>query len=193
MYHKLRNNSLYTMFFVLLLILHSSSIINIFKHCLLFTLDKATYNWPWVKTGCLKNKPTFDNDCPWLLFMVMEKHTEIGNCLLWNLYGILLFVGVKDILGINVRLPILLPDMIYASITRFPKDNTRNLVPLHNPDFWSIFLNNITGTPTFSTILWFGKSDNLRPFKTSGEYKFSSNCSWNCYDSHRLSELRYSF
>ena len=85
-----------------------------FNPSLFLTLDNATYNWPCVKTGSLKNNPTFESDWPWLLFMVIAKHTASGNCRRWKVKGILLSEGVNDILGINVRVPILLPDMISA-------------------------------------------------------------------------------
>ena len=172
--HKLSNTSLKTTLHVLFVILFSLSKIKIFNPSLLLTLDNATYNLPCVKTGSLKNNSTFESDWPLLLFMVIAKHTASGNYRRWKVKGILLSEGVNDILGINVRVPILLPDMISASTTRFPNAKTNNLVPLHKPTFWSIFLSNMTGTPTFNTNLWSGKPGGLRPLRTSGECKLSS-------------------
>ena len=65
----------------------SSSKISIFNPFLVVTLDTATYNCPCVNTGWGRYNPTFDNDCSRLLFIVIAKHNDIGNCLLENLNG----------------------------------------------------------------------------------------------------------
>ena len=191
--HKLSNISLKITLHVLFVILFSLSKIKFFNPSLLLTLDNATYNWPCVKMGSIKNNPTFESDWHWLLFMVIAKHIASGNCRRWKVNDILLSEGVNDILGINVRVPILLPDMISASTTRFPNAKTNNLVPLHKPPFWSIFLSNIIGTQTFNTNLWSGKPGGLRPLRTSGEYTLSSKSLWRKSEWHNLSELNYSF
>ena len=155
-HYKLLNTSLKTTFLVVLSLFPSSLSINIFNPFLSLTLDKATYNWPWLKTGFGRYKPTFENDCPWLLFMVIAKQTITGNCLRYILNGNLVFDSVSSISGMNTLLPVCVPVMISASITWLPNCVTRSLIPLHSPNDWSIFLTRITGTSTFSLISWFG-------------------------------------
>ena len=46
------------------------------------TLNSATYNCPCIKTGICKSTPTKLKDCPYDLFTVIAKHSQIGNCLL---------------------------------------------------------------------------------------------------------------
>ena len=79
--------SLETTFFVVFNPCSSSCPITILKPSILRTRDRATYNWPWVKTGLHKYKPTFFSDCPWRLLMVIAKDKVIGNCLHCSLKG----------------------------------------------------------------------------------------------------------
>jgi len=143
----------------------SSSKISIFNPFLVVTLDTTTYNWPCVNTSRGRYNPTFDNDCPWLLFIVIEKHNDIGNCLLENLNGNPESEGTKSILGINTFCPIPLPVMTVAVMMFFPRWLTCSRVPLHNPLAWSMFLSNMIGTPVFRINLWFGIPEHLMSFK----------------------------
>lgn len=59
----------------------------------------------------------------WLALTFIDGHGKWdnnGNCLCWNLKGILAPDGVKLILGINTFSPTIFPDKILAFITRFP-------------------------------------------------------------------------
>ena len=71
-----------------------------------------------MKTGCGKNRPTLFKDWPWLLFIVIAKETEIGNCLCFRMSGHFNAVGDKIILGIKTLEPIFVPIIIFASITQ---------------------------------------------------------------------------
>lgn len=84
------------------------------------------------------------------------------------------------------------PDMILASTIWFASLVTINLMTLHNPSEWFKFLNNIIGTPTFSLILWLGRSDVLNVFRNS-EVNASIVGFSTDYDPSIESELRYSF
>jgi hypothetical protein len=75
---------------------------------------------------------------------------------------------VRDNLSIKTFSPILLPEITFPSRTNHPILVTINLVPLHNPNFWSIFPNYMTGTPTFNLCLWFGIPDALIVFRNLG-------------------------
>jgi len=50
----------------------------------------------------------------------MANETDIGNCLLWNLKGILTSDDERDNLGMRTFSQILLPDITFASSTNFP-------------------------------------------------------------------------
>ena len=115
----------------------SSSKISIFNPFLVVTLDTATYNCPCVKTGSFKYRPILNRVCPWLLFIVIAKHKVRGNCFLLNLKGIFLSDGDSLILWIKVRIPMLFPEIILTSITRFDTERRfwtcgfeKNLCPL---------------------------------------------------------------
>lgn len=51
------------------------------KQSTLVACDTATYNCPCVNTGIRKSTPTTSSDCPRALFIVIAKHSRIGNCL----------------------------------------------------------------------------------------------------------------
>ena len=127
--------SLYTIFFVSDFFSISSLMMRNFRPFLLVTLDTATYNCPWLKTGFGKYTPTCCNDCPWLLFIVIAKHTEVGNCHLFKTNGHFESLGDKVILGMNTCLPILVPIMIFASITHVANLVIMSLVQLQRPSF----------------------------------------------------------
>ena len=131
--------SLYTIFFVSDFFSVSSLMMRNFRPFLLVTLDTATYNFPWLKKGFGKYTPTCFNDCPWLLFIVIAKHTEIGNCHLFKMNGHFESLGDNVILGMNTCLPILVPVMISASITHVANHVIMSLVPLQRPSFWFKF------------------------------------------------------
>jgi len=146
----------------------SSSIIIIFKPLLDATLDIATYNWPSENIDCGRYTPTCLRDCLWLLLIVIAKHIDMGNCLRWNWKGTLVSDGESDSLVMYTLSPMLLPVITLASRTYLPILVITNLVPFHRPAVWSKFLNNITRTPTFNFILWFGRPDALIVFRNSG-------------------------
>jgi len=87
------------------------------------------------------------------LVIVIAKQTDIGNCLRWNLNGILVSDGASVSLGIYTLSPMLLPVITFPSRTYLPILVIINLVPLHRPADWSRFLNNMTGTLTFNLVL----------------------------------------
>ena len=60
--------------------------------------------------------PTLLIDCPWLLLIVMPNETDIGNCLLWNLKGILTSDGERDNFGMKFFPPMLLPDITWVRV-----------------------------------------------------------------------------
>jgi len=80
------------------------------------TLDNATYNCPWQKTGLGSNKQIFSNVCLWDLFIVMAKVKRIGNCLRLNLKGMLLSEGIRGSLGIKT-VSVFSESILLASIT----------------------------------------------------------------------------
>jgi hypothetical protein len=59
-------------------------------------------------------------DCPWLLFIAIAKHTEIGYCLLFSKNGHGDSVGDMIILGIYTLSPTRVPVIIWASMNLFP-------------------------------------------------------------------------
>jgi len=63
------------------------------------TRDIATRNWLWEKIEDGKYYPTCFRDWLWLLFIVIVKETNQGNCFRWNLKGILVSNSVD--LGIK--------------------------------------------------------------------------------------------
>ncbi|GKC59672.1 hypothetical protein Tco_1087270 [Tanacetum coccineum] len=71
---------------------------------------------------------------------VIAKHNASGNCLRFNLNGMLVSEGLSTIRGIAQMSPILPPDIIFASIIFIPILSICSLVPLHNPALWSMFL-----------------------------------------------------
>jgi len=74
----LQNTSSYTTLDVTLVSSPSSSVINIFTPSLDVTLETTTYN------------------CLWLLLIVIANDIVKGNCLRWNLKGILTSEGDRD-------------------------------------------------------------------------------------------------
>ena len=65
-----------------------------------FTLEHATYNWPWAKQSSSKFIPTNSRVYPWLLLMVMENANFTGNCNRLNDNGT--SDGDDDWLGISI-------------------------------------------------------------------------------------------
>ena len=106
--------------------------------------------------GTYRYASTCFSDCLWLLLNVIAKHTEIGKCRLFQRNGHLESLGDKVILGIKTCIPILLPVMIFASITHVPNLVITDLVPLQRLAFWFRFWINMIGKPNFNFNLWFG-------------------------------------
>ena len=132
---RLVKTSLCIIFFVSDFLSVSMLMMRNFSTFLLVTLDTAMYNCPWLKIGFGKYTPTCCNDCPWLLFIIIAKHTEIGNCRLFKTNGHFESLGDNVILGMNTRLPILVPVMISTSITHVANLVIISLVPLQRPSF----------------------------------------------------------
>ena len=153
--HTFLNTSLYTTFFVILHNCSSSSKINILRQFLNVTRDTTTYNWSCVKTGRGKKKPTWDTDCPWLLFMVMAKHKVVGNWLLSNLNGYPGSERIKSILIIYILSPTCVPKIAVTPIWFSTNSLMNKRVSFHRPWSWYVFRSNITGAPTFKICLWF--------------------------------------
>jgi len=161
-----------------------------FRPFLLVTLDIATYNCPWLKTGFGRYTPTCFKDWPWLLLIVIAKHTEIGNYRLFKRNGHFDSLGDNVILGIKTCAPILVLVMIFASMTHVPSLVITNLVPLQTPAFWFRFQSNMIGKADFNFNLWFGNPGNPNVFKNSPRYKTS----WSAIFEEALhleSELKY--
>ena len=68
-------------------------------------LDNATYYCTWLNTGMRKSTPTNFTDCPSVLLMVKAYANRTGNWRLVIWKGISEEDGVKDILGMNEKLP----------------------------------------------------------------------------------------
>ena len=51
------------------------------------TLERATYSCPCINDGCLRSTPTYINDSPCDLLMVIVKHSLTGNCFLVRTNG----------------------------------------------------------------------------------------------------------
>ena len=62
-------------------------------------------------------------------------------------------LGDNVILGMNTHVPILVPVIIFASITHVANFVIINLVPLQSPSLWFKFLSNIIGKPIFNVNL----------------------------------------
>jgi len=131
----------------------SSSVISIFIPLLDVTREIATYSWRWENMNCARYTPTCLSDYPWLLLMVIAKHTDMGNCLHWNLKGIMVSDSVRHSLGMYTFLqcctPFYLLSLWLQVYIYLPIFVIINLVPLHRPEAWSKFLSNITWTPTY--------------------------------------------
>ena len=70
---------------------------------LLNEVVRETYNCPWLKTYCSKYISTFSCVCPWaLLFIIIQKVSFIGNCLLLNENGKVESAGDRSTLGHNI-------------------------------------------------------------------------------------------
>ncbi|KAM7528541.1 hypothetical protein LguiB_031951 [Lonicera macranthoides] len=83
--------------------------------------------------------------------MVIAYANRTGNWRRVNLMGNSVDEGVKEILGMNAKLPNLSPVKILASITKVLHLSIINLVPLQRPSLGAIFRNNIIGQPTFKS------------------------------------------
>ena len=109
--------------------------------------DFVLYFWSILFYSC-KSTPTVSNDCPWALFTVIAKQSQIGNCFWCKIYGNSSSVVVKIIRGINLVWPSNSPPIIW------PSNKYREIwinckwVPLHSSCLGLKFLNKITRAPS---------------------------------------------
>jgi hypothetical protein len=152
-------------------------------------LDKATYNWPWLKTCRGKSIPTLGMVYPYDLFMVIAKLSLTVNCFLLSTKGSpeLTFV-FNLILDKNALFPALLPVRISTSNIFLNKPRHNNHVPLHRPYLGSMFRNNIKGAPFFSFKVCGGILPWAIEFRNSCWYKLWVSPSTSSNDN----KLRYS-
>ena len=108
------STSLYTTFVVMFDKLPSGSQTTTFKPLLLLTRETVTYSWSCVNTGRGWYIPTFDSDCPWLLFIVIANDTDKGYCFLTIFRGRRLSDGVILSLGMITLCPKCVPLIICA-------------------------------------------------------------------------------
>ena len=99
-------------------------------------LEKATYNWPWEKTGAARKMPVW----PWDLLMVIEYDRRMGNWILCNVNGRAASDGASLILGINILSPAFAPVRISASKTVVNPCSARK-EKIHKNLFWQNSLN----------------------------------------------------
>ena len=178
---------MYTIFVVFVCGFPCLSVIRIFNPDLDFTLESATYNWPWENTGLGRNKPTFSSVWPWFLLIVIAKANVTGNCLQRILKENFVSGGVTNILGIQTASPeISLPVIILPCITWGNNWVTISLVPLHKPSITSMLRRHMIGAPSFKQCL--GSLATLTLFKNYVGYTTFSSMSTS--DGIMLSELR---
>ena len=132
-------------------------VIRTFKFFFDVTLENATYNCPWEKTGIGRYKPTQFNVCPWDLLMVIANAGCTGNWWRLKVKGSSVSEGDIIMRGMKTRLPELFPVIISASITCFWKWQQTNLVPLQRLSEGWILHNSIIGVPNFNISLWGGR------------------------------------
>jgi len=87
-------------------------------------------------------------------------------------------------MGMNIMVSVLFPVIMVAPIVLFPRCVAVNLVPLHSPLAWSMFLISIIGHPILSFNRWFGLPELLIPLQNSAV----NHSLW-----QTKSELKYSF
>jgi len=161
---KLLKISLYTIFLVLNLSLSCVFAMSILRPFLLVILEVATYNWPWLKTCLDRKRPARCNDCSWLLFIVITKQIDIGNCLIFRTKCNLESERDSTIRGMNTLSLTWVPEMIFPSKNHFDNWVTKSFVPLQSPTLWFKFWSSIIGIPTLSMSLWLGIPRNLEEF-----------------------------
>jgi hypothetical protein len=120
---------------------------------LLLTRDSATYSWPCEKTGLGKYQPIFSRVCPRALLILIAKAGYIGYYDLCKGNGNPESDKIRGIRGIKTLSPMLVPVLISASITCWPKPRTIIWVPFTCRLDPFICRNSIIGAPTLSTNL----------------------------------------
>jgi len=144
-------------------------------------LDKAKYNWPWLKTCRGRYILRLGMICTCDLFMVIAKLSLTRNCFLVSTKGSpkLAFVFYL-ILGKNALFPALFSVMIFTSNIFLNKPRHNIHVPLHMPYLGSMFRYNIKGAPFFTFKICGG----ILPW----EFEFRNSCPFisvmiGCFDS----------
>jgi len=134
--------------------------------------DKATYNWPWLKTCRGRSIPTLGTVCPCDLFMVIVKLSLTVNCFLLSTKGSHEFAFVFNlIMGKNALFLASLPVRISTSSIFLNKPRHNNHVQLHRPYIWSMFHNNNKGAPVFTFKICGGILPLAVEFRNSCWYK----------------------
>ena len=119
-------------------------------------LDKATYNWPCLKTCRGRKIPTLGMICPCDLFMVITKLSLTGNYFLLSTKRSFELTFVFNlIMGKNALFPALFSVRISTSNIFLNKPRHNNRVSLHRPYPGSMF-HNIKTAPflTFTKMWW---------------------------------------
>ena len=114
-------------------------------------LDSAAYNFSWEKTGWGNYTPKLFILWPFALVIVIAKYNLIGNCLLYSLNGKSECDGDNSIL--NAQSPMCDPLVMWNLNILVVIEIIFIVVPLHNPEFTSIFLKNITNARCFNSNL----------------------------------------
>ena len=131
-------------------------------------LEKATYNWPWEKTGSARKMRSLSKVWPWDLLTVIEYESLMGNWILCKVNGRAASDGANLILGSNTLSPAFAPVKISASKTRSWSLWIINLVPLQRPLRMSRFRSNIMMAPTFKDSLCGGMPEGVKLLRNSG-------------------------
>src|SRR5271163_4819185 len=109
--------------------------------------------------------PTLPKDWPWLLLIVIAKHTRIGNCLRSNSTKLLSSLDLQEMRGnrtipsAGAAGPALVRSRYVQKRTWSEIDFTCSLVPLHSPLRGSKFRRSMTGQPSLSVSLCGGSPD----------------------------------
>ena len=107
-------------------------------------LDSAAYNFSWEKTGWGNYTPKLFILWPFALVIVIAKYNLIGYCLLYSLNGKSECDGDNSILEINTQSPMCVPLVMWTLNILVVLEIIFIVVPLHNPEIASKFLNNST-------------------------------------------------
>jgi len=110
--------------------------------------DKATYNWPWVKTGSGKKMSTIFMVWPCTLLIVIANVNCKGNWRLCRVNGHFKRFVVMVMRGMLTIFPACASPMNYATINLRARREMIRWVPLQSPEVALRFLSNITWTPT---------------------------------------------